>query len=88
MLMKLTPGVNFTNILCKAFTRADPQSAKKIDNLTEFLALLGSAFIKAACKMSPVKLFAFFVRPSKRIDNVSKNLKKKVKKGAKGRKRR
>jgi len=27
--MKLTPGVNFINILQAAFTRADPESAKK-----------------------------------------------------------
>jgi len=29
MLMKSTPGVNFTNILLKAFTHADPKSAKR-----------------------------------------------------------
>ena len=29
MLVKLTPGVNSTNILQAAFTRADPKSAKK-----------------------------------------------------------
>jgi len=28
-LVKLTPGVNFTNILRKAFMRKDPKSAKK-----------------------------------------------------------
>jgi len=30
-------GVNFTNILCSAFTCTDLKSAKKIDNLTLFL---------------------------------------------------
>jgi len=29
MLMKLTPGVNFINILQTAFTLADPKSAKR-----------------------------------------------------------
>ncbi len=32
--------VNFTNILCKAFMRPDPKSAKKTNNLTVFFALL------------------------------------------------
>ncbi len=43
MLMKLTPGVDFTNILCAAFRHTDPKSAKKTDSLTVFFALLGSA---------------------------------------------
>ena len=30
MLMKLTSGFNFTNILQAAFTLADPESAKKL----------------------------------------------------------
>jgi len=29
MLMKLTPGLNFINILCTAFTLADPESVKR-----------------------------------------------------------
>ncbi len=29
MLVKLTSGVNFTNILQAAFTNADPKNAKK-----------------------------------------------------------
>jgi len=33
MLMNLTPGVNFINILCDAFTRTDPKSG-----LTSFFA--------------------------------------------------
>ena len=34
-----------------AFMRAGPESAKKLLDLTVFFALLGSACIKAACKM-------------------------------------
>jgi len=37
MLMKLTPGVDFINVLWAAFMHADPKSAKKTDNLTLFL---------------------------------------------------
>jgi hypothetical protein len=33
MLMKLTSGVNLTNILRAAFTHADPESAKKIQSI-------------------------------------------------------
>ena len=47
--------VNFINVLRTAFTRVDPKSAKKIDNMTVFFARLGSVSIKAARKMS-VKL--------------------------------
>jgi len=48
---KLTPGLDFTYILCSAFTFADPKSAKNIDCLTAFFALLGSVQVKAAHKM-------------------------------------
>jgi len=34
MLVKMTQGVNFINFLHKAFTRADPKSAKKTYSLT------------------------------------------------------
>ncbi len=47
MLMKLTAGVNFTNILCVAFMCLDPKSAKRLDCL---IANLGSACVKAARK--------------------------------------
>ncbi len=40
-------GVNFTNVLCKAFTLVDPKSVKKIDNSTVFFTLLESACVKA-----------------------------------------
>ncbi len=46
-----SPGFNFINNLQAAFMRADPESAKKTDNLTVFFMLLGSACIKAARKM-------------------------------------
>jgi len=50
-------SVNFTNILRAAFTLADPESVKKIDNLTVFSTLLGSARVKAVrrtlMKLSP-----------------------------------
>ncbi len=46
-LSKLTPVLNFINILCTAFTFVDPESVKKIENLTVFFTLLGSAHVKA-----------------------------------------
>ena len=45
---RLHPGVNSTNILRAAFTRADPKIVKKTVKLSSFIALLGSAHIKAA----------------------------------------
>jgi hypothetical protein len=47
----LTPGFNFINIKRAAFFRADPKSAKKIDNFTVFFSLSESASLKAACGM-------------------------------------
>ncbi len=49
--MKLTKGVNLTNILQAAFTRADPESAKNTVKLSVFFALLESASTNAARKM-------------------------------------
>jgi len=43
-----TPRVNFTDVLLKVFTGADPESAKKTDSFTVSFALLGSALVKAA----------------------------------------
>ena len=40
--MKLTPGVNFTNILRVAFTLGDPKSAKKDNQVMQPFALSGS----------------------------------------------
>ena len=50
-LVKLTTGVTFTNVLGAAFMCADPKSAKKTVKLSSFIALLGSARVKAACRM-------------------------------------
>ena len=41
--VKAISGVNSTNLLRAAFTRADPKSAIKLLNLTVLFALLGSA---------------------------------------------
>jgi len=51
MLMKLTTGVDFINVLRAAFAHTDPKSPKKTDNLNVFFALLGSARTKAALRM-------------------------------------
>jgi len=47
-MMKLTPGVNFTNIIHEVFTQADPKNTK---NTVKFFALLGSVHVKAAPKI-------------------------------------
>ncbi len=49
--MKLSPGVNFINVLLTAFAFEDPKSTKNTDNLNGFFALSGSAGVKAACRM-------------------------------------
>ncbi len=67
MLMKLTASVNLTNILKAAFVCSDPESAKKIDNLTVFFALLGSAHAKAAyiiLMKLPLTVFVVMCLPS------------------------
>ena len=45
-------GVNFINVLQAALTHEDPESAKKLLDLSVFLALMGSATasVKAACR--------------------------------------
>jgi len=49
IMVKLTPGVNFINILLKAFTLADPKSAKKHSQIISlFLCFWGC--VKAAHK--------------------------------------
>jgi len=50
MLMKLTPGVDFTNILHSVFMCADPKSAQHTVKLSVFFALLESEQVKAASK--------------------------------------
>ena len=63
MLMKLTVGLNFVNILHIAFMCSNPKSVKYTKDLTVFFTLLGSTSIKALCKLL-VKLtldtFGFF----------------------------
>jgi hypothetical protein len=39
-------SVNFINVLRTAFALIDPESVEKIDNLTVFFTLLGSAGVK------------------------------------------
>ncbi len=43
MLMKLTPDVNFINVLQASLTSVDRERAKKTIKLSFFFALLGSA---------------------------------------------
>ena len=52
ILIELASGINFINIVWAAFTHADPKGAIKLLNLTVFFVLLGSACVKAACRMS------------------------------------
>jgi len=47
MLMKLTQGVDFTNIFTPSFWTHGAQKRKKTNDLTAFLTLLGSARVKA-----------------------------------------
>ena len=47
----ITAVVNFTNILCAAFTCADLKSAKRQSTKAALCALLGSACIKAVHKL-------------------------------------
>ncbi len=51
------PGVDFTNIFMPSLCLHGAQKRKKIDDLTAFFTLLGSARIKAVCrtlmKLSP-----------------------------------
>ena len=51
MMIKLTSGLNFINVLRADFTHADPKSAKKTVKSSSFFALSGSASIKAARRM-------------------------------------
>jgi len=57
MLVKLTPGVHFINVLQAAFTCTDSKSIKGTVKLSIFFTLLGSAIVKAArrllAKLSP-----------------------------------
>jgi len=50
MLVKLTPGLNFINILPKAFTREDPKCIKMTVRLSICFIFLGSMSVKASHK--------------------------------------
>ncbi len=45
------PGVNFNNILLKAFTGADPKSARNTNSLTIFFALWEFVCLKSVCEI-------------------------------------
>ncbi len=47
-MMKLSPGVNFNNILRTAFSQPDPKCTKKTFKSKIFFMLSGSLFIKGA----------------------------------------
>ncbi len=64
MLVKLTPGVIFINILWAAIARTYPESAKKTVKLSVFFALLGYLIVKSARKLL-VKLSLGFSRCSR-----------------------
>ncbi len=48
--MKLTPGVDFTNIYKQLLRVKIPKVQKDTNDLTGFFALLGSALVKGVCK--------------------------------------
>jgi len=50
MLVKLSPGVNFINVLWAAFAPVDPQSVKRYWQLDWILSLLGATGVKAVRK--------------------------------------
>ena len=56
MFMKLTPGLNFINILWAAFTHTDPESVKNQLRYQYLFRLLGSAHTKAACRLMKLTL--------------------------------
>ncbi len=51
MLMKLSPGLYFTNMFMCSFYPQRSQKRKMTDDLTAFFVLLGSTHVKAARKM-------------------------------------
>ncbi len=51
ILNRWKSGVNITNILCAAVTRADPKSAKICSQAISLFVLLGSELVKTARKM-------------------------------------
>jgi hypothetical protein len=55
--VKFQLGLNFINVLCTAFTHADPKSVKRYWQLDWVLTLWGATGVKAECK-TLVKLTA------------------------------
>ncbi len=55
-------GVNFINILLADFALADPESAKKTDNLTVFSEILRSVLIKAGHRRFMILTNNIFVK--------------------------
>jgi len=51
MMIILTQGVNFTNVLCAAFMLVDPERVKNTVSHQYFFTLLRSASVKAVRRM-------------------------------------
>jgi len=51
MLVKLTPGVDFTNMFTRSFYACRSQKRKILVKPSVFFVLVGSVCIKVACKM-------------------------------------
>jgi len=52
--VKLTPGVNFTNVLCTAFTLVDPESVKNtVMSSLSFYSASVKAVRRMLMKLSP-----------------------------------
>jgi len=72
MLIKQRPRVNFINILCSAFTSADPKSSKGYWQHNWIFMLLGSAGVRAAHKLvgeidpCTLKLIGFLDRKNRK----------------------
>ncbi len=73
MLMKLTPGVNFINILQAAFTNADPKRAKKIDSLMAFFGLKILRKLTIGVNFINILLTAFALIGPKSVKNSNKS---------------
>jgi len=63
MLMKLTPGIHFINVLQTAFTCTNPKSVKRQSSCQSFFTLSGTMTAKAAhkalVKLTPVLSFEY-----------------------------
>ncbi len=78
-LMKLSPCLNFINILCKAYTHADPKSTNNTVKWSVFFALFGSVCVKAALitlmKLTPSVNFTNIIMYSQLCTHRSQNCK-------------